>query len=184
LAITGSIAASVLFTIHKERADMASTANSTSSNMEDLARRVQRLEDMEEIKKLKAVYCAHCDDSYNPQALSDLFIEDGVWDGGEGFGRHVGREAIKAFFTAVSKDITFAAHTVLNPIIDVSGDRATGRWYIIMPATLKETQAMWLLGKYDEEYVRVRGKWMYKSLNANILFFSPYEKGWATQRFL
>jgi hypothetical protein len=153
-------------------------------NLEELAKRVQRLEDIEEIKKLKAQYCAYCDDNYNPEGLASLFIEDGVWDAGEGFGRHVGHAAIKAFFTSVSKDITFAAHTVLNPMIDVQGDRATGKWYVLMPATLKGTQAAWLLGKYDEEYVRVKGTWKYRGLKANILFFSPYEKGWATQPFV
>jgi hypothetical protein len=153
-------------------------------NLDDLQKRITRLEDIEAIKKLKAQYCAYCDDNYNPEALASLFIEGGVWDAGEGFGKHVGREAIKAFFRDVSKDITFAAHMVLNPIIEVEGDRATGQWYIIMPATLKETQAAWLLGKYDEEYVKIAGRWMYKSLKANILFFSPYEKGWATQPFL
>jgi hypothetical protein len=153
-------------------------------DLEDLAKRVRRLEDIEELKKLKAQYCAYCDDNYNPEGLAGLFIEDGVWDAGEGFGRHVGHEAIKAFFRAVSKDITFAAHMVLNPVLEVDGDRATGKWYILMPATLKETTAAWLLGKYDEEYVRVRGRWMYKSLKADILFFSPHDKGWATQRFM
>jgi hypothetical protein len=149
-----------------------------------LARRVQRLEDIEAIKKLKARYCALCDQQYDPEGLAGLFIEDGVWDAGEKFGRHVGRRAIAEFFRGVSRDITFAAHMVLNPIIEVNGDVATGQWYILMPATLQGQQAAWLLAQYHEEYVRVGGEWKYRHLRADIKFFSPYEKGWAVAPFL
>src|SRR5262245_11383232 len=46
-----------------------------------------RIEDIEAIKILKARYGYYCDDSYNPDGISSLFVEDGVWDGGQ-FGRH------------------------------------------------------------------------------------------------
>jgi hypothetical protein len=107
-----------------------------------------------------------------------------VWEGGERFGRHVGREAIKAFFARVSQEITFAVHMVVDPIIEVTGNKATGQWYVIMPATLRAKQAAWLLGRYDEEYVRVKGRWLYKRLKADILCFSPYEEGWAKKPFM
>ena len=40
-----------------------------------------QLEDIEAIKILKTRYGYYCDDSYNPDGISSLFVEDGVWDG-------------------------------------------------------------------------------------------------------
>ena len=94
---------------------------------EDLERRIQVLEDIEAIKKLKHSYCAYCDDQYDADALADLFVEDAVWDGRER-GRNDGREAIRAFFRNAPNRLPFAIHMVLNPIIEVDGDRATGIW--------------------------------------------------------
>jgi hypothetical protein len=82
------------------------------------------LEDIESIKALKARYGYHCDDSYDPDGISSLFIEDGVWDGGQ-FGRHEGRQAIHAFLPDLARDrIGFAMHLFMNPLIEVSGDTA------------------------------------------------------------
>ena len=83
-----------------------------------------QLEDIEAIKILKARYGYYCDDSYNPDGISSLFIEDGVWDGGQ-FGRHEGRQAIHAFFHDLGRNkIGFAMHLFMNPLIEVSGDTA------------------------------------------------------------
>src|SRR5260221_404979 len=128
----------------------------------DLAQRVARLEAIEEIKGLKARYCAYCDDNYDPEGIASLFVEDGLWDG-ERFGRHVGRDQIKAFFKSISGEIVFAAHLALNPIIEAKdADHATGRWRLIMPATVRtdgKNEARWLVAAYTESYVRVNGVW-------------------------
>ncbi len=71
-------------------------------SLEDLERRIKVLEDIEEIKRLKHRYCAYCDDSYDADALADLFTEDAVWDGGER-GRNDGREAIREFSNGLLK---------------------------------------------------------------------------------
>src|SRR5581483_9614760 len=102
-----------------------------------LEQRIARLEAIEEIKRLKARYCAYCDDGYDPDGIAGLFTEAGIWDG-ESFGRHVGRAEIRAFFARASGDITFAAHLVLNPIIDIAdATHARGKWRLIMPATVR-----------------------------------------------
>jgi hypothetical protein len=143
--------------------------------------RLVRLEAIEAIKQLKYRYCAYCDDKYNPSGIAALFTEDGIWEG-ESFGQHVGRAAIKAHFQRVSGEIVFAAHLALNPIIEVDGDTATGKWRLIMPATVINSgvkEARWLLGAYDDRYVSVDGAWMFKRLSFHINFYSPHAGNWA-----
>jgi hypothetical protein len=147
-----------------------------------LAERIDRLESIEAIRELKARYCAHCDDSYAPDAIAALFTEDAVWDAGEKFGTYRGREAIRAFFAGVSKTITFAAHLVLNPIIEVDGDRARGRWRLIMPCTMVENgvvEARWMVSSYDDRFVRRNGAWLFRSLRVRVDLVAAHLKGWA-----
>ncbi len=66
----------------------------------DLARRVARLEAIEEIKQLKARYFEYRDDKYNPNAITGLFIANGVFEA-EQFGNHVGHDQIRAFFKRI-----------------------------------------------------------------------------------
>lgn len=154
-------------------------------NLEDLARRLQVLEDTEAIKRLKARYCAYCDDHYDADGIAGLFIEDGVWDGGDEFGRSVGREEIRKFFSGVSKLLPFALHYVMNPIIEVAGDKAKGTWYLFQACTFAEgNQAVWGAAKYDEEYVKVGGEWKFRHLKVSSHFWTPFDQGWVKKRFL
>ena len=81
--------------------------------------RLARVEAIEEIKALKVRCCAYADDNYDADGLASLFVPDGVWDGGEEFGRYVGCEKLKKFLDRTRGDIGFAARLVLNPIIEV-----------------------------------------------------------------
>ncbi len=153
-------------------------------NLEELARKIQVLEDVEAIKKLKARYCLYCDNNYDADGIAALFTEDAVWDGGT-FGKCEGREAIRTFFRGAPKIFPFAIHQVMNPIIEVQGDKATGSWYLFQPATLAEgNQAVWLAARYAEEYVRVGGEWKFKHLKVSASFLTPYEQGWAKKKFV
>lgn len=151
--------------------------------MSDLEAQVQRLAAIEDIKQLKAQYAEHCDNHYNPDGIAGLFVEDGVWDGGPGFGRYEGRAKIHAFFSQVSDEIVLAAHLSMNPIITVDGDRAAGRWRLLCPCTIKgesgEPVARWLLAQYDEIYEKHDGRWRYRELNVNVNFNALHETGWA-----
>jgi hypothetical protein len=148
---------------------------------DDHEARLRRIEDIEEIRLLKHQYCAYCDDNYNPEGLASLWIEDGTWDAGEDFGVYAGREAIAGFFRNVGPTIDFAAHLVMNEMINVKGDTATGKWWCLMPSTFIEDGEKvdrWLIGEYTEEYVKVDGKWFYKSLHSKIHKNAPHLTGW------
>jgi hypothetical protein len=146
--------------------------------------RLARLEAIEEIKALKARYCALCDAEYDPDGIAALFLPDGVWDGGPTFGCYTGRDAIRAHFRGISGSIRFAAHLVLNPIIEVrSADTANGKWRLIMPCTVARDdgtpEARWLLSAYDEDYARYEGSWKFRSLHLTVNFYAPHLAGWA-----
>ena len=148
----------------------------------DLDQRLQVLEDIEAIKKLKARYCAYNDPDYDADGIASLFTVDGVWEGGD-IGRYEGREAIRTFYREVApKTWTFTVHMVMNPIIEVQGDKATGSWYVLHPCTLAEgNQAAWLAGRYEEEYTKFEGEWKIKHLKVFLFFSTPFDQGWAKE---
>lgn len=148
-----------------------------------LEQQVARLTAIEDIKQMKALYCHYCDNGYDPDGIAGLFTEDGIWDGAD-FGRYEGREAIREFFRGISSDIVFAGHLVLNPIITVDGDSANGKWWLIMPCTTNmegKKEARWLAAEYDDDYVKVDGRWLNKHLKLDLKFFAPHLDGWVEQ---
>ena len=158
----------------------------------DLDRRLRRLEDIEAIKQLKARYCALCDADYDADGIAELFTADGVWDGGSTFGVATGRDGIRAHFAGAAARVTIARHQVMNPIIEVDGDEATGHWLLFQPCTNADRsgeQAVWLAATYADTYRRQGGGagvdgWLIASTAIDVAFFTPFDVGWAEQRFL
>ena len=152
-------------------------------SLEDLERRLKVLEDTEEIKVLKRRYCAYCDDTYDADGIASLFAEDAVWDGGIR-GKCEGREEIRSFFQNAPQRMPFAIHMVLNPIIEVNGDIAKGTWYLFQPCTWADgNRAIWGSARYDEDYVKVDGHWMFQHLRVTSNFWTPFDEGWVKTKF-
>jgi hypothetical protein len=146
----------------------------------ELEKSITILEDIEAIKKLKARYCAVCDDDHNPDKITTLFAEDGIWEGMDGIGAHKGHAAIRKLFESFRDRISFSQHNVMNPIIEVSGETAKGAWYFLGPFTFRKgNRAMWLAARYDDDYVKIDGEWKFKHLRAIGRMSAPYETGWA-----
>jgi hypothetical protein len=58
---------------------------------------------------------------------------------------------------------------MMNPVITVDGDRATGIWYIMGPWDVTEdNKRTWMTARYDDDYVKVDGEWKYQHLRADI----------------
>jgi len=108
-------------------------------DLEGIERRLTRIEDIEAIKQLKARYCEICDDDHNPERIASVFAEDGIWESAE-FGTAKGHADIRKLFQGFQKLIEFSQHNVMNPIIDVQGDRATGEWYFMGPFKFRAAQ--------------------------------------------
>ena len=149
-----------------------------------IERRVQVLEDIEAIKKLKASYCHLVDagvagDASKLDELMTHFTDD-AWADFELLGRHEGKEAVTVLFKKiVPSAISYSAHMVANPIIEVDGDTARGRWYVHVPLTGRtQNLAGWLQGRYDEEYVKMAGTWKWKSITTTFDHITPFDEGW------
>jgi uncharacterized tellurite resistance protein B-like protein len=144
----------------------------------DLESRVRRLEDLEAIKQLKAIYCFRID-AREIDALMERFTEDAVWDGGP-MGRFEGRDAIGRFLRELPQQLSFSLHWVMNPLIEIDGDRARGRWYLVEPLTSANGERAILgAGRYEERYVREGRVWKFCEIHLIPLFWTPYEEGWA-----
>ncbi len=152
--------------------------------LEDIERRLRVLEDIESIKRLKALYCAYCDDSFNLDDLAMVYSEDAYWEAGH-HGSAQGRDQILAMMSGSPNRTPFVVHMVMNPIIEVDGDKATGIWYLFMARTHAEgNQAVWGSARYDEEYTRVDGEWKISRQKVTENFRTPFDQGWAKKRFM
>ena len=152
---------------------------------DSLEQRIRVLEDIEAIRKLKARYADACDRDYDYDTLASLFAEDAIWDGGT-FGRYEGREAIRQFFIGASTAIPFAMHYMINPIIEVNGDEATGRWHLFQACTFSAggDQAIWGSARYEEQYRRFGGEWLFWRLDLISEFWTPFDQGWVKRPFV
>lgn len=64
------------------------------------------------------------------------------------------------------------AHVLSNPVIDIDGDTARGRWYIQVHRIDPETgeRSISIIGRYEDEFRRVDGKWLITLVSLDILW--------------
>ncbi len=148
-------------------------------DMTELEKRLTRMEDIEAIKQLKAEYCDICDDDHNPDRITTIFAPDGIWEGGD-FGHAQGHTAIRELFKKFQTLISFSQHQVLNPVIKIDGNRASATWYFFGPFTFyQNNQAKWQAARYQDDYVKLNGKWKIQHLRAQLRMATDYDKSWA-----
>jgi ketosteroid isomerase-like protein len=150
----------------------------------DLETRVRILEDIEEIRQLKSRY-VYALDERDWDSVVDSFTDDAKVDFGT-FGGHQGRKEIEEFFKVTfPPGWSFTMHMTQDPIIEVDGDKAKGKWYMHESTTFAETDtAVWGAAKYEDEFVRVDGKWKCSYSLVKIIFLTPYDEGWAKKKMI
>ena len=160
---------------------------------EDLESRIARLEDIEAIKNLKARYAYYCDHGYDADGMASLFVNDSTWES-NAFGTYRGRDAIHAFQSNISKEIVWALHFMICPVVNVSADghSATGSWYLIEFATMvgpaqgetpSPRDAVVMSAIYNDTFVKENGEWRFKKVEVEFHQVSDLDKGWVLQKF-
>ncbi len=113
-------------------------------------------------------------DSVNRRDARDwaaLWTEDGVW---ELFGGEIaGREAVVAAWRAAMEGIPFVFHVPHSAVIEVDGDRATGRWTVSEQLVDAQGQPAVLLALYHDEYRREAGAWKIARRRLQPLYQGP-----------
>ena len=146
-----------------------------------LEARIKRLEDLEEIKQLMSLYCFHADNA-DGENWSQVFTEDGAFQT-DIYGTYEGRDVIRAL-----QHRSFAIHYNTNPIIEIDGDRAVGKWLLLMPCSFDDEaggkRAVWAAAKYVNDLERVNGKWLFKRVRLNSIMWTPFDQGWELDRFI
>ncbi len=153
-----------------------------ASKLEDLVMRIQRIEDIEAIKQLKALYCEICDDGHNPDRITTIFTEDGIWEG-PGIATAEGHAEIRKLFERFGELMGFTQHMTMNPRISIEGETAEATWYFFGPFTFhKGPQARWQAARYRELYRKVDGQWKITHLKIEApSMTAAYESGWADE---
>lgn len=165
------------------------TVEELAAQLVALERRVAASEGALAIQSLKARYGELVDQRFHGGAVVDattlarvadgvaaLFTPDGVWDGGPGLGSAIGRSAIATRMRETT--LTFSRHFFLNPRLDVDGATATGRWDLLSPCRRPDGTSYWMSGYEDDEYARVDGVWLHRSMKLTTVFMSRVGEGW------
>ncbi|HEY3658403.1 MAG TPA: nuclear transport factor 2 family protein [Steroidobacteraceae bacterium] len=151
------------------------------SDTEELTRQTKWLCDIQEIHQLKARYSHLCDlavrssDASAGEELARLFTQDATVDLGAPREIIVGRPAIAKFFgETLPSSVSWAWHAPLAPVIEIHGDRASGRWVVHAASSSKDTSEAaprYTYGRYEDEYVRTASGWKQSKLK----FFNEHQ---------
>jgi len=132
---------------------------------ESVAAKVARLLDTEEIRRLVVDYARHMNEK-DFSAYARLFAEEGEWVGGPY--RAVGHAAIEEMVRGMvgpfmAPEPFGDIHIDANAVIDLEGDRATGRagWIFVVRGE-GGAPVIDKIGHYDDEYIREDGSWRFK----------------------
>ncbi|WP_397590136.1 nuclear transport factor 2 family protein [Sphingorhabdus sp.] len=117
-------------------------------------------EDEADIRRLLADYCYFTDAS-DPDRLCTLFTEDFAFTGV--FGDYKGHSGMKELHAGSGDSIRAGRHLTLNSVIDIAGEEATGRSYIVVTTTSEQGISILFAGGYADHFVKVGGKWLFKS---------------------
>lgn len=146
-----------------------------------LQQRIAELEDIEAIKRLKYLYAEIADDDHNPDRVIELFVEDGIWEGGQ-FGFAQGRDDIHTLWQGFREFIDFSQHNISNARVEVNGDRATATFYLWGPYRIRETGEEYLLtGTYRDDFVKIDGVWYFEHLRFTPRLWAPLHEGWSDE---
>ena len=129
--------------------------------VEDLEKQLKLAADKEEIERLQYHYINSLI-AQKWDAVGDCFTENAVMD--KGFEMIKGKTAVmKEFTEQISKSHTGKEGLfVVHPMIDVDGDKATGKflsYFMHIRSNNEDPRLHWMQGVYNCTFVKENNKW-------------------------
>ena len=121
--------------------------------------------DLEAIIRLKHLYGlivdGMCSGEYSPADLAQVLTADARLAYPPPTGERTGLEAIVPFFDQIRLARSASWHNFGNPVIDIDGDTARGRWTVMARHTTRGEDAHTgvAYGRYAERYLRTPDGW-------------------------
>jgi hypothetical protein len=111
-----------------------------------------------------AIFYAHCADTKRFKVQSELFTENGVWDASDVMlGRHQGRAAIEKVYTELgATQASRSAHLIMNHLIEIDGDRATGILYNSSETHMQNGSLRFGVTLVNDTYARTADGWKFE----------------------
>jgi len=161
-------------------------ATDLEEKVRELEAKVAELYDREAIRDLRFRY-HECINEAATAAIPDLFTEDGELEFGH-LGRAKGREEIRKFFGGLGapratdgaprRGLYRVRQFIHNHVLQVHGDRADGYAYLeAKPVYNGESYVV--AARYNDEYVKRDGKWLFSKMSLKPFFMVPLKDGWA-----
>ena len=129
---------------------------------------VAQTADVVELTQLKNAWTIALDDALRTGAEQDveraaaMWTEDAHLDLGA-FGVFDGRASVARFLTEASQMFAWTRHFITNPVLEIDGDQAAGRWYVqVYALALDAATPELMLGVHRDRYVRLDGSWRLK----------------------
>ena len=158
------------------------------NTIKDLSSRLTVTQDIQEIEKLQRIYGYLLDFQYHKDVV-DLFSDDTESVEVAGRGIYLGKKGAERFFLtsqgAPREPWQMAHHMQLQGVGNVNADGKTafGRWHVLFMCVggwgePPKPTAAWGFGLYENTYVKENGKWLFKKLYFNRIFYTPFDQGW------
>ena len=142
-----------------------------------LQRRIDRLESRFVIEELVSAYCEACDEHDIPR-LAALFTEDAVYGSPSGVLRSTGRAEIAGMFVRAFRVRGPGYHWTHDLVISIDekdADLATGTVASHAETSVNGVASLAAM-KYDDEYRRVDGQWLFSRRSIRFLYYVPAGK--------
>ena len=105
------------------------------------------------------------------EAWKNTWAADGVWSI---MGTDIsGRDNIHALWTQVLEGFEFALLMPASGQFEVTGDTATGHWYLQEFTRSTEGETSTMMSHYQDSYCRTDNKWLYQSRASSVLYSGP-----------
>ena len=156
----------------------------------DLAALAGRVLTLEAEARAATDYVAIC----NLQAAYGYYVDKGRWDHAAdlfaldgslelaGRGVYVGQDRVRAYLAHLPPygDGVLYNHMQLQPVIhiDSAAGTAKGRWRSFMMVGALGAEARWGEATYENEYVRVDGRWRIALLHGYMNIYTEFDEGW------